>query len=1014
MELYRAHVLICAGGACLSSGAKEVEEALIKEISKCGLEKEIKVVETGCVGSCELGPLIIVYPEGVFYQKLTSQDIPEIVEQHLLKGRVVKRHLFIHPETREMIPSFRQIDFFRRQQKNVLRNCGAINPTVIEEYIGREGYGALAKVITSMSPEEVIEEILNSGLRGRGGAGFPTGLKWKFTRQGPGEEKFVVCNADEGDPGAFMDRSLLEGDPHSVLEGMAIASYSIGARQGYIYVRAEYPLAIERLGIAIGQARERGLLGEGILGTDFSFDIELRKGSGAFVCGEETALMISIEGKRGIPRPRPPFPAQQGLWAKPTLLNNVETYANIPLIILKGAQWYSSIGTERSKGTKIFALAGDINNTGLVEVPMGITLGEIVYDIGGGIPKGKRFKAAQSGGPSGGCIPKEHLNVPMDYESLQELGAIMGSGGLVVMDEDTCMVDVARFFMEFVQDESCGKCVPCREGTKRMLQILTDITQGKGREGDIELLEELGMRIKDSALCGLGQTAPNPVLSTIRYFRDEYEAHIKHKKCPAVVCSALFKAPCQHACPIEQDVPGYLALIAAGRFDDALALIRQKNPFPGVCGRVCTHYCESKCRRGQLDEPIAISQLKRFPADFQRKRRIQTVTLISESREEKVAVIGSGPGGLTAAHDLAKRGYNVAVFEELPVAGGMMAVGIPDYRLPKDVLAAEINMIERLGVTIRTNTRVGRDISFDDLRKNYDAIFIAVGCHVSLGLGVEGEDLHGVYGGAEFLRGINLGERLPVGGRVVVVGGGNAAIDAARTSVRLGAEDVVILYRRQREDMPASDEEIEEALEEGVQVRFLVVPKRIVGRDGKVAAMECQNMGLGEFDRSGRRRPVPIEGSGFTVDADTVIAAIGQVANLSFLDGIREQIAPGGRIDIDSESYQTSLEGVFAGGDVVTGPWDVVNAIAAGHRAAEEIDRYLRLKKGEPPWREEMAKFEIPIEIEEEVVERPRVKMPMLSPEERKVNFQEVELGYAERMAMEEARRCLRCDLEID
>lgn len=1014
MELFRTHVLICMGGACLSSGAQGVEDALLKELRRWGLEKEIKVVETGCVGSCELGPLMVVYPEGIFYQKLTPQDMLEIVEEHFLKGRVVERLLFAHPETRELIPSVRQIDFFIRQQKNVLRNCGIINPTIIEEYIGRDGYAGLATVITAMSPEEVIEEIEKSGLRGRGGGGFPTGLKWRFTRQGPGDEKFVVCNADEGDPGAFMDRSLLEGDPHAILEGMAIAGYAVGARQGYIYVRAEYPLAIERLGIAIEQARDRGLLGENILGTDFSFDIELRKGSGAFVCGEETALMISIQGKRGMPRPRPPFPAQSGLWDKPTLLNNVETYGNIALIIQKGAEWFRSIGTESSTGTKIFALAGDINNTGLVEVPMGITLGEIIYDIGGGIPGGKQFKAAQSGGPSGGCIPKQHLNVPIDYESLQELGAIMGSGGLVVMDEDTCMVDVARFFMEFVQDESCGKCVPCREGTKRMLDILTDITQGKGKEGDIELLEELGTRIKDASLCGLGQTAPNPVLSTIRYFRDEYEAHIKYKKCPAVVCNALFKAPCQHACPIGQDVPGYVALIAAGRFDGALALIRQKNPFPGVLGRVCTHYCEFKCRRGQLDDPIAISYLKRFPADVFYKKGMQIVTLVAHARDEKVAIVGAGPAGLTAAYDLARRGYKVTVFEELPVAGGMMAVGIPDYRLPQDLVTAEVGIIERLGVEIRLNTRVGRDISFDEIRDAYDAVFVATGCHVSQKMGVAGEELEGVYGGAEFLRAVNLGERLSLGANVVVVGGGNTAIDAARTALRLGATNVTILYRRERQDMPAYEDEIEEALEEGVKIRLLVAPTKIIGENGKVTAVECQGMALGEFDRSGRRRPMPREGSEFTIKADAIIAAIGQVTDLSYLNGTGEQLAPAGRITVDSDTHETSVTGVFAGGDVVSGPWDIVNAIAAGHRAAETIDSYLRGKKEEAPWREEMAKFEIPVEIEEDIVERPRVRMPMALPEERRGSFQEVQLGYTERMAIEEAGRCLRCDLEID
>lgn len=539
MNLYRAHVLVCAGAGCISSGCQGVKNALLESISRLGLEREVKVVETGCMGPCDLGPVIVVYPEGVFYRKLKPADAVEIAEEHLLKGRVVERLLYRVPEDGRTAATFDQIDFFKKQTRIALRNTGIINPESVEEYIARDGYRALGKVLSSMSPQEVIECIKKSGLRGRGGAGFPTGLKWEFSAKAPGSPKYVVCNADEGDPGAFMDRSILEGDPHSVLEGMAICGYAIGANQGYVYVRAEYPLAVQRLSLAIEKAREYGLLGQNIFGTGFSFDVEIRVGAGAFVCGEETALLASIEGRRGEPRPRPPFPAQSGLWGKPTVINNVETWANVPPIILNGPEWFASIGTEKSKGTKVFALAGKVNNTGLVEVPMGTTLREIIFDLGGGIPGGKQFKAVQTGGPSGGCIPARYLDVPVDYESLTQLGAIMGSGGMIVLDEDTCMVDLARFFLEFVQDESCGKCSPCRIGTKRMLEILERITRGEGRDRDIELLEELGHHIKSSALCGLGQTAPNPVLSTIRHFREEYEAHIYQKKCPARVCRAL-------------------------------------------------------------------------------------------------------------------------------------------------------------------------------------------------------------------------------------------------------------------------------------------------------------------------------------------------------------------------------------------------------------------------------------------------------------------------------------------
>lgn len=539
--MYRSHVLICGGTGCTSSGSAAIEKALVSEIAKNGLTEEVQVVKTGCFGLCALGPIMIVYPEGTFYSMVKEEDIPEIVEEHLLKGRVVTRLVYQETVTDNGIKSLQETAFYKKQNRVALRNCGVINPENIEEYIGENGYQALAKVLTEMTPEDVIQTILDSGLRGRGGGGFPTGMKWKLARNivKDADQKYVCCNADEGDPGAFMDRSVLEGDPHVVLEAMEIAGYAIGATQGYIYVRAEYPIAVERLEIAIKQAREYGLLGKNIFGTDFSFDIGLRLGAGAFVCGEETALMTSIEGNRGEPRPRPPFPAEKGLFQKPTILNNVETYANIPQIILNGADWFASMGTEKSKGTKVFALGGKIHNTGLVEVPMGTTLRTVIEEIGGGIPNGKKFKAAQTGGPSGGCIPAEHMDIPIDYDNLISIGSMMGSGGLIVMDEDNCMVDIAKFFLEFTVDESCGKCTPCRIGTKRMYEMLDKITRGQATLEDIDKLEELCYYIKQNSLCGLGQTAPNPVLSTLRYFRDEYIAHVVDKKCPAGVCKHL-------------------------------------------------------------------------------------------------------------------------------------------------------------------------------------------------------------------------------------------------------------------------------------------------------------------------------------------------------------------------------------------------------------------------------------------------------------------------------------------
>ena len=539
--MYRSHVLICGGTGCTSSGSAAIEKALVSEIEKNGLKEEVQVVKTGCFGLCALGPIMIVYPEGTFYSMVKVEDIPEIVEEHLLKGRIVTRLVYQETVTDNGIKSLQDTAFYKKQHRVALRNCGVINPENIDEYIGEGGYQALAKVLTEMTPDDVIQTILDSGLRGRGGGGFPTGMKWKLARNivKDADQKYVCCNADEGDPGAFMDRSVLEGDPHVVLEAMAIAGYAIGATQGYIYVRAEYPIAVERLEIAIKQAREYGLLGNNIFGTDFSFDIGLRLGAGAFVCGEETALMTSIEGNRGEPRPRPPFPAEKGLFQKPTILNNVETYANIPQIILNGADWFASMGTEKSKGTKVFALGGKIHNTGLVEVPMGTTLRTVIEEIGGGIPNGKKFKAAQTGGPSGGCIPAEHMDIPIDYDNLISIGSMMGSGGLIVMDEDNCMADIAKFFLEFTVDESCGKCTPCRIGTKRMYEKLDKITRGQGTLADIDKLEELCYYIKQNSLCGLGQTAPTPVLSTLRYFRDEYVAHVVDKKCPAGGCKHL-------------------------------------------------------------------------------------------------------------------------------------------------------------------------------------------------------------------------------------------------------------------------------------------------------------------------------------------------------------------------------------------------------------------------------------------------------------------------------------------
>jgi NADH-quinone oxidoreductase subunit F len=1009
MDLVKNHILVCTGGGCVASGALEVSASLKKAVDRFGLTDDVSVVETGCLGPCAVGPVALVYPDGILYENLKPEYSEEIVEEHLLKGRVVERIVHQAKPGEDKIREITQSDFFKKQVKIVLRNCGLIDPVRIEEYIAQDGYGALAKVLTEMTPEEVVDAVKRSGLRGRGGAGFPTGLKWEFCRRADGEPKYVLCNADEGDPGAFMDRSILEGDPHSVIEAMAIAAYAIGAGNGYIYVRAEYPLAVKRLSVALEQAREYGLLGPGILGTAFGFDLEIRMGSGAFVCGEETALMTSIEGNRGEPRPRPPFPANKGLWNKPSLLNNVETYANIPIIILKGPELYASFGTENSRGTKVFALAGAVENTGLVEVPIGTPLGEIVYDIGGGLKNKKPFKAAQIGGPSGGCIPKQYLNTPVDYESLAELGAIMGSGGMIIMDEDTCMVDIARFFLEFVQEESCGKCSPCRIGTRRMLEILTRICEGKGEEGDIEKLIELGNTIKDTALCGLGQTAPNPVLSAIRHFRDEFIAHIKNKRCPAGVCPEIVRAPCQNNCPAGVDIPGYVSLIGEKRYDDALRLHRERNPFAAVCSRVCFHRCEDKCRRQTIDEPVSIRVLKRFMADQEKKIRFPEIRGNEENRRRKVAVIGAGPAGLSCAYFLARLGYRPDVFEAMTEPGGMLVQAIPAYRLPRDILRREIGMIRDMGVHIETGVRLGEDFTLEKLKSiQYEAVFMGIGAPDGIGMSLGGLSNPRCVQAISFLREYNLKGSVPVGKKVCVVGGGNAAIDAARTALRLGAESVRVLYRRTRSEMPAYAEEVAEAEKEGVLFSFLVSPYEIVSSNGGIDGIRCQCMDLGEFDKSGRKRPVQ-NGTEYSMEADQLILAIGQALNTEGLFGGMD-IGTGSSnfIEVDPITGQTSIEWVFAGGDAVNGPSSVADAVAGGERGAAGIDLFLA---GEDRvfWRTE-KEVDISFDPDEDPVEYGRSELKTISLAARKGNFSEVELSWKEPVALKEAKRCLRCD----
>ncbi len=1007
MELFRAHILVCSGTSCHSFGSQAIKEALKSELEKRGLDKEVRIVETGCLGMCQFSPSIVVYPEAVLYCSLKTEDVPELIEEHFVKGRILKRLTYQEISTQSLVPDYGSINFFKKQKRIALRNCGVIDPESIKEYIAKDGYFGLAHAVTRLEPSQVLEEIKKSGLRGRGGGGFPTGLKWEFAARADGDQKYIVCNADEGDPGAFMDRSILEGDPHSVIEGMAIAGYAVGASKGFLYVRAEYPIAVKRLKLAIKEATELKLLGKNIFGTDFEFNLEIRLGAGAFVCGEETALLGSIEGRRGEPRTRPPFPAQSGLYGKPTIINNVETLANVPSILRNGWNWFAEIGTEKSKGTKVFALAGKVSNNGLVEVPMGTSLGEVIFDVGGGIPGGKKFKAAQTGGPSGGCIPANHLNVPIDYESLNKLGTIMGSGGLIIMDEDTCMVDLAKFFLDFVKDESCGKCTPCRIGSTRMLEILDRITKGEGKEGDIELLIELGTQIRETALCGLGQTAPNPVLSTIQYFRHEYEAHIRDKYCEASVCATLFNSPCQNTCPAGIDIPVYIDLIYQKKFKEAYEVMRHDNPLSVICGRVCNHPCESRCNREKLDESIAIRELKRFATDVVLKDGMP-IPEIAKDNGNKVAIVGSGPAGLTAAYYLRKSGYKVTIFEAHPIAGGMLAVGIPDYRLPAHILQAEIKMIADMGVEIKTGVVIGRDITLTQLREEYSAVFLAVGAHKDQLAGIPGENLEGVVSGVKLLRDLNLGKEIKLDGKsIAVIGGGNVAMDVARSAIRKGAKEVHVVYRRTREDMPAMKEEIEDAIKEGVKISYLASPTRIMGKRGKVSRIECIQVTTGEFDASGRRIPINVSGSEYYLDVDTVVLAIGQQVDESYADSnVSLKTNRNGTMIVDSKTFSTNVEGIFAGGDCVTGPSTVVAAIKAGKIVAQSIDAFLG---GNGVYLALTPERSLSYPIMENI--QARVEMESLGKEERLAGFSEVELGFSEEQALCEAGRCLRCDI---
>ena len=1021
--LHKKPTLVISAGTCgQASGSNDIMRIIKRYIIERNLREKISLKITGCQGFCEMNPFIVVEPGNHLYPKLHIKDVPKVIESAI--GDFVDEELiYKDPKDDQIYHSKEDIPFFKMQTRTVLGSNQKIDPIRILDYVEQGGYAALEKVLLKNDTEWIISEVKKSGLRGRGGAGFPTGKKWELARAAENRDgqKYIVCNGDEGDPGAYMDRGLLEGNPHSIIEGMLIAGIAIGASKGFIYVRSEYPLAIKHALIAIRQARELGLLGIHILGSNYDFDVNIIRGAGAFVCGEETALIKSIEGFRGEPRQRPPYPIEKGIYGSPTCINNVETLANISVIINQGAKEYIKVGIPGNTGTKIFSLVGKIRNTGLVEVPLGIKISQVVYDIGGGAPGNAKIKAVQTGGPSGGCIPARLFDLSIDYESLSEAGSIMGSGGMIIMDENTCMVDVAKYFMNFLKEESCGKCFTCRKGTQRMYEILDDISAGRGTMEHLTLLEELAHTVKETSMCGLGQSAANPVLSTLRYFRNEYERHIKEKKCDAHVCTELAGVPCQSACPVGTEAWRYVAHIARGEYEEAYSVIREANPFPSVCARVCDHPCEDKCRAGTSGgSPISIRALKRFITDRMDPSTYKPLRERKKGKTSQIAIVGAGPAGLTSAHYLSLKGYKISIFESECEPGGMLYCAIPPYRLPRETIKNEIGSILDENIKIKLNTTLGIDFSIDDLfNQGFKAVLLAMGSHKSKPLHIENEDVQGVYPSIEYLKAFNLRNQNFAKGKVGVIGGGNSAIDAARTAIRQKEVDsVTIYYRRTRNEMPAFEEEIEAAAQEGIKIQTLISPKRIITEKGKLSGLEFLQNELGELDESGRKKPVPVAGSEHIINLDTLIVAISEDSGkdcMSAAQSANVLTTDYNTIRADKITLATNRPGVFAAGDVVTGPNTVIEAIAAGKKAAIMIDRYIRgedMLKETLPYKPTI--YIEPVEMDhEEVQEARRIETPRAPSEWRCRNFAEVEVSLSLEEARKEAQRCLRCDLEF-
>jgi NADH-quinone oxidoreductase subunit F len=1020
-------IMVGMGTCGIGNGADIIFNRIKKQIDENQLKCILKPV--GCFGFCAEEPLVTVYQPGkpmLVYSKVDEKDAERITDG-IFSGKIYTKKLlcridkwdhhtasFNYGKGYDRIPHWDEIPFFKGQKKIVLHNAGLINPESIYDYIAVGGYQALLKVLTGMQPENVINEVTSAKLRGRGGAGFPTGIKWSIMSKAVADQKYIICNADEGDPGAYMNRNEIESDPHSLIEGMMIGAYAMGASEGIAYVRAEYPLAVKRLKIAIEQATELGLMGDFIFGSNFSFKLEVVEGAGAFVCGEETALIASIEGKAGRPMPRPPYPAGKGLYGKPTNINNVETWFNIPIIIEKGGKWFTETGTEKSSGTKVFSLVGKVKNTGLVELPLGSTLNQFIFDIGEGTGTTKRVKAVQSGGPSGGCIPLEHFNTPVDYESLASLGAIMGSGGMVVMDQDNCMVDVARYFLEFNSAESCGKCTPCREGLAQALAILTRITKGQGTYADLTTLELLSKTIKDTSICALGQTAPNPILTTLRYFRHEYEEHIQEKRCHAGVCDTLFMALCENSCPMHMNIPGYIELIKEDRIEEAFELTLRDNPIPGTIGRICHFHCQMRCRREQLDEPVSQGEIHRYLADTMYKLGKEDEIynkLIKEKLAptgKQIAIVGAGPAGLTAAYYLVRLGHKVTVYDSFSEAGGVVRFGIPQYRLPKSVLQKEVDFIKKLGVQFEFNKRLGDNLDFKQLTKENDAVYLAIGAWKEIGMNIPGDHAKGVFSGTDFLKELALGKKPKLGKKVVIIGAGNVAIDAARSIWRLGKE-VTVVYRREKCDMPANKIEIVESEAEKINYRFLSAPTEILtDKSGRVTGLKIEIMKGGGIDVSGRRKPIPT-GKFEEIECDSIILAVGERVDAGYLTKDGLEVTKDGRMIVNPFSFETSIPKVYAGGDAVTGPSTAAEAMGMARKAAESIDSILMNEKR---FHRLFRDFEYRNAAPTNVKKSPRNVGYKLAVGERVGNFHEVDGGFTGEQARNEVSRCLRCDVK--